>query len=171
VSTHSRSQLSGSRYSVRQQLYTIHQNFEVFDAGGTKIMSAHGNGLRVMDKIELRDAAGEAVLELRERPGRRPHVDVVSNGKKLLSIGERRVGLRDHFVIDTPLPARFEISGNAWSTNYQVAINGDVAAHVWMEPGLVKADTYHVIIGEGRAPRILFGLILATDILTHKGKR
>lgn len=164
-------ELRGTRFTVRQQLYTIHQNFEVFDAGGTNIMTAHGNGLRVMDKIELRDADGKAVLELRQRAGRRPHVDVVSNGKKLLSIGERRVGLRDHFVIDTALPAKFEITGNAWSTNYQIAINGDAAAHVWMEPGLVKADTYHVVIGEGRAPRILFGLILATDILTHKGKR
>jgi len=56
-------------------------------------MSAHGNGLRVMDKIELRDEAGKALLELRERPGRRPHVDVVSNGKKLLSIGESVKGV------------------------------------------------------------------------------
>jgi len=171
VSAQSRSQLSGTSYTVRQQLYTIHQNFEVFDAGGTRIMSAHGNGLRVMDKIELRDESGDVLLELRERPGKRPHVDVVSKGKKLLSIGERRVGIRDHFVIDTPLPATFDITGNAWSTNYQIAINGDVAAQVWMEPGLVKADTYHVTIGDGRAPRILFGLILATDVLAHKGKR
>ena len=165
------SQLSGTRYVVRQQLYTVHQNFEVFDGSCAKIMSAHGNGLRVMDKIELRDASDKAVLEIRERPGVRPHVDVVSNGKKILSIGERRVGLRDHFVIDTPLPAKFEIEGNAWSTRYAITINGDVAAQIMMEPGLVKADTYNVVIGEGRVPRILFGMILATDILTHKGKR
>jgi len=164
-------QVTGARYVVRQQLYTIHQNFEVFDAGGTKVMSAHGNGLRVMDKIELRDGDDNPVLEVRQRPGARPKVELVSNGKKIMSIGERRVGLRDHFVIDSPLPATFDIVGNAWSTNYVITINGDGAAQVYMEPGLVKADTYHVTIGKGRAPRILFGLVLATDILTHKGKR
>ena len=163
--------MSGTRYVVRQQLYTVHQNFEVLDPTGTKIMSAHGNGLRVMDNIELRDAKGNPVLEVRERPGVRPHVDVVSNGKKILSVGERRVGLRDHFVIDTPLPATFDIVGNAWSTSYSITINGEPAAQIMMEPGLAKADTYHVVIGKGRAPRILFGLILGVDILTHQGKR
>jgi hypothetical protein len=52
-------------------------------------MSAHGNGLRVTDKIELADAAGKPVLELREHPGKRPKVIVMSKGRKLLSVGER----------------------------------------------------------------------------------
>lgn len=167
----SHAQLSGTRYVVRQQLYTVHQNFEVLDSAGSKIMSAHGNALRVMDKIELRDASDKAVLEIRQRPGARPKVEILSKGKKLLSVGERRVGLRDHFVIDTPLPAKFDIVGNAWSTSYTITINGDSAAQVMMEPGLAKADTYHVVVGHGRGPRILFGLILGIDILTHKGKR
>ena len=164
--------LSGSRYKVRQQLYTIHENFTVFDTAGTVVMSAHGSGLRVMDKIELRDAADKPVLEVRQRPGARPKVQVRSpKGKTLLTIGERRVGLRDHFVIDTPMPAAFDIVGNAWSTNYTITIEGEPVAQVMMEPGLVKADTYDVVIGEGRKPRILIGLILAIDILTHQGKR
>jgi uncharacterized protein YxjI len=163
--------MNGTRYVVRQQLYTVHQNFEVFDDSGDKIMSAHGNGLRLMDKLELTDASGKAVLELRERRGKRPHVDVVSKGKKLLSLGERRVGIRDHFVIDTPLPAKFEIVGNAWSTAYSITIDGETAAEIRMEPGLAKADSYRVIVAPGKAPRILFGIILAVDILAHKGKR
>ncbi len=163
--------MRGTMYKVRQQLFTIHQNFEVFDATGTKTMSAHGNGLRVMDKIDLCDEQGTPVLEIRQRPGVRPHVDVKSNGKTLLSIGERRVGLKDRFVIETPLPAKFEIDGNVWSTRYTITINSELAAQVMMEPGLVKADTYDVLIAEGKAPRILFGLIIAIDILTHKGKR
>lgn len=164
-------QLTGAQYVVRQQLYTVHQNFEVFDASGTKIMSAHGNGLRVMDKIEMKDASGKVLLELRERPGKRPKVNVMSKGKKLLSVGERRVGIRDHFVIDTPLPAKFEIVGNAWSTAYTITIDGDPAAQIMMEPGLAKADSYRVIVASGKAPRILFGVVLAVDILAHKGKR
>ncbi len=163
--------ISGTRYVVRQQLFTVHQNFEVFDASGAKIMSAHGNALRVMDKIELRDASDTPVLIVRQRPGARPKVELVSNGKRLMSIGERRVGLRDHFVVDTPLPVTFGISGNAWSTNYTITMNGEPAIQVMMEPGLAKADTYHVVVADGRGPRILFGLVLAIDILTHKGKR
>ena len=119
-------------------------------------MSAHGNGSRVMDKIELHDATGNPVLEVREQPGVRPYVDVVSNGKRVPNIGKRRVGLRDHFVIDTPLPSKFDIVGNAWRTSYSITINGDPAAQIMMEPGLAKADAYHVVIGKGRAPRILF---------------
>ncbi|VAV90314.1 hypothetical protein MNBD_ACTINO01-1703 [hydrothermal vent metagenome] len=99
------------------------------------------------------------------------HVDVESNGKTLLGIDERRVGLKDRFVIDTPLPAKFDVVGNVWSTRYTITINGDPAAQVMMEPGLVKADTYDVLIAEGKGPRIIFGLIIAIDILTHKGKR
>lgn len=171
VSQETDSRLNGTRYVVRQQLYTVHQNFEVLDSTGANVMSAHGNGLRVMDNIEVRDALGNAVLELKERPGARPHVDIVSNGKKIVSVNQRRVGIRDRFVIDTPLPAKFDIVGNAWSTNYTITINGQPAAQVMMEPGLTKADTYHVVIGKGRGPRILFGLILAIDILAHKGKR
>lgn len=171
MSPSNQSHLSGTRYVVRQQLYTVHQNFEVQDASGSTIYSAHGNALRVMDKLDFKDASGNPVLEIRQRPGARPKVEVVSNGKKLMSIGERRVGLRDHFVIDTPLPAKFDIVGNAWSTSYTITINGDPAAQVMMEAGLAKADTYHVVVGKGRGPRILFGLILAIDILTHKGKR
>ena len=163
--------MRGTVYTVRQRLFTIHQNFEVFDATGAEIMSAHGNGLRVMDKIDLHDASGTPVLQIRERPGVRPHVDIESNGKKLLSIGERRVGLKDRFVIDTPMPAKFDVVGNVWSTRYTITINGDPAAQVMTEPGLVKADTYDVVIAEGKAPRILFGLVLAIDVLTHKGKR
>ncbi len=171
MSPQNQGQPAGTRYTVQQQLFTIHQNFEVYDDRGAKLMSAHGNGLRVMDKIELADAAGNPVLELKERPGTRPHINIYSNGKKLMSISERRVGLRDHFLFDTPLPAHFDVTGNAWSTNYTITINGEPAAQVMMEPGLAKADTYHVNIGPGRGPRILFGIILAIDLLTHKGKR
>jgi uncharacterized protein YxjI len=110
------------------------------------------------------------VLELRERPGKRPKVIVMSEGKKLPSVGERGVGLRDHFVIDTPLRAKFEIVGNAWSTAYSIMIDGVQAAQVMMEPGLAKADSCRVIIAKGKAPRILFGIILTVDILTHEGK-
>lgn len=163
--------LSGTGYVVRQQLYTIHENFEVFDAGGSLVMSAHGNGLRVMEKIDLHEAATGGVLELRQRAGVRSKVEVKARGKKLFTIGERRVGIRDHFVIDTPLPAKFEIVGNPWSTSYVITIDGEPAAQVMMEPGLVKADTYNVIIGEGRKPGILIGLVLAVDILAHQGKR
>jgi len=31
--------LEGTKYTVRQQLFTIHQNFEVFDSTGAKVMS------------------------------------------------------------------------------------------------------------------------------------
>jgi hypothetical protein len=62
---------------------------EVCNASGGKVMSARGNGLRVTDKIELADAAGKPVLELREHPGKRPKVIVMSKGRKLLSVGER----------------------------------------------------------------------------------
>jgi hypothetical protein len=40
-----------------------------------------------------------------------------------------------------------------------------------MEPGLTKADSYRVVVASGKAPRILFGVVLAVDILAHKGKR
>lgn len=164
-------QLRGERFVVRQQLFTVRKNFDVTDARGALAMSAKGSGLRVMDKIELLDQTGKPVLEVKQRPGARPHVDVLSNGKKLVSIGERRVGVKDRFVIDTPLPTKFDVVGNVWSTRYTITIDGKPAAQVMMEPGLVKADTYDVIIAEGIQPRIPFGLILAIDILTHQGKR
>ena len=102
---------------------------------------------------------------------RRPNVIVTRNGKKLLSVGERGVGLRYLFVVDTLLGAKFEIVGNAWRTAYSIMIDGIQAAQVMMEPGLANADSYRAIIANGKAPRILFGIILAVDVLAHKGMR
>jgi uncharacterized protein YxjI len=161
----------GTRYIVRQQLYTNHRDFTVFDAAGVTVLSAHGNGHGTMENIELRDGAGTAVLEVTPRPGAHPTVEVRSNRTTLLSVGERRVGLGDHFVIDTPLRATFDIVGDAWSTSYTITIDGGPVADVTIRPGLAQADTYSVIIAEGETTHILFGLTLAIDILTHHTKR
>jgi len=63
---------------VRQQLSAIHKNFEVFDEIGAMAMSVHGSGLRVMDRIEVRDGSGTPVPEVEQRPGVRPHVDLLT---------------------------------------------------------------------------------------------
>lgn len=100
-------------------------------------MSAHGNGLRVVDKLELRDASGKSVLEVNQRPGVRPKVDVASHGRPCSASGNVASGS----VIEAPMPANFEIVGNAWSTRYSITINGSTAAQVMLEPGL--APDYH----------------------------
>lgn len=161
----------GTRYIVRQQLYTNHHDFTVFDATGTTVWSAHGNDHGTTESIELRDAAGTAVLEVTRSSGGPPTVEIRSNGGTVLSIEQSRVGLSDHFVIDTRLPATFDIVSNASGPSYTITIDNTPVADVLMKPGLAEADTYSVIIAEGDKPHILFGLILAIDILTHHTKR
>ena len=162
--------LAGTRYIFRQQLYTIFENFEVFDATGSTVISAHGNGRLGMEDIELLDGSGTPVLEVKHCPGVPSRVDVTKDGTRLLSIGERRIGLRDHCVIDTPMPATFDIVGDVQSTSYTITIDGQPVAEVVMKAGLAEDDTYSVTIVEGREFRILLALILAIDILTHQDK-
>ena len=101
-----------------------------------------------MDRIELAEAVGKPVVELKERPGKRPRVIVVRKGKKLLSVGEGGVGLRGQFGIDAPLREKFEIVGNALSTAYLIMIDGVQMDQVMMNPGLAKADSCRVIIAK-----------------------
>ena len=43
------SRLSGTRYVVCQQLCTIRQDFEMFEATGAEFMSVHGNKIFFVD--------------------------------------------------------------------------------------------------------------------------
>ena len=72
---------------------------------------------------------------------------------------------------DDDLAVYFNTTKLTKTTDYTVTINGQPAAQVYLEPGLAKSDTYNVIIGTGKQPRILIGIVIAVDMLAHQGKR
>jgi uncharacterized protein YxjI len=151
----------GTRYTMREKLFTIGDDFWIETEGGERAFKVDGKAVRIRNTLVLEDPSGEELFTIQEKKlSVRDKMEIEHGGRTVATVRKALVTpLRDRFSIEVEGGADMEAKGNVVDHEFKIERDGDQVAEVskrWFR----ARDTYGIEI----APEQDDALILAVTV-------
>lgn len=162
----------GSRYQMRQRMFSIGDDFAITDDQGQTAFKVDGKLLRVRSTLFFEDARGQQLYKIQERMVRvrdsmtieRPDGSAAAKVHNALL-----TPLRDRWTIDVPGGADLSTKGNIVNHEYRIEGDGAPVATISKRWFRVR-DTYGVEIAPGQDDALLLAITVVIDMMAHEGR-
>jgi len=161
---------AGTRYTMREKMFAIGDDFWIETEGGAKAFKVNGKALRVRDTFVLESPAGEELFTIQERKlSIRDKMEIERNGKTVATIKKALVTpLRDRYSIDVEGGPDLEAKGNIVDHEYEFKRDGDKVAEVskrWFR----MRDTYGIEIKPDQDDALILACTVCIDQMSRVG--
>ena len=158
----------GTRYTMREKLFSIGDDFWIEYDSGEKAFKVHGKAFRIRDTFVLESPSGEELFTIQEKKlSIRDKMEIERDGKTVATIKKALVSpLRDRYSIEVEGGPDLEAKGNIVEHEYEFKRDGDKIAEVskrWFR----MRDTYGIEV----APDENDALILACTVCIDQMSR
>jgi uncharacterized protein YxjI len=160
---------AGSRYQLRQRLFSIGDDYWIEDDQGRRAFRVDGKALRVRQTFVLEDPDGNEVAKIQERKlSVRDKMAIERGDDSLATVRKALVGIRDRFSIDVAGGGELQTKGNIVDHEYEIDRDGQAVAKVSKRWFRVR-DTYGVEIAPGEDDALVLAIAVCVDALSHRG--
>ena len=154
----------GTRYTMREKMFSIGDDYWIETDGGDKAFKVDGKALRVRETLVLENPAGEELFTIQEKKlSVRDRMEVERDGKTVATIKKALVSpLRDRYAIEVDGGADMEAKGNILDHEFKFERDGDEVAEVskrWFR----MRDTYGIEIRPGQDDALILACTVALD--------
>ena len=163
--------LQGTRYTMREKLFAIGDDFWIETEGGERAFKVNGKALRLRDTFVLETPGGEELFTIREKKlSVRDKMEIERDGRKVATIKKALVTpLRDRYSIEVEGGPDLEAKGNIVDHEYEFKRDGDKIAEVSKRWFRVR-DSYGIEIAPGASALGRVKSALDPDGLLNPGK-
>ena len=156
----------GTRYTMREKLFSIGDDFWIENDAGEKAFKVNGKAFRIRDTFVLESPSGEELFTIQEKKlSIRDKMQVERNGKTVATIKKALVTpLRDRYSIEVEGGPDLEAKGNIVDHEYEFKRDGDKVAEVskrWFR----MRDTYGIEMAAGEDEALMLAVTVAIDQL------
>jgi uncharacterized protein YxjI len=160
----------GTRYTMREKLFSIGDDFWIENDAGEKVFKVNGKAFRVRDTFVLESPTGEELFTIQEKKlSIRDKMQVERNGKTVATIKKALVTpLRDRYSIEVEGGPDLEAKGNIVDHEYEFKRDGDKVAEVskrWFR----MRDTYGIEIGPDQDDALILACTVCIDQMSRIG--
>ena len=158
----------GTRYTMREKLFSIGDDFWIETEGGEKVFKVNGKAFRVRDTFVLESPSGEELFTIQEKKlSVRDKMQVERNGETVATIKKALVTpLRDRYSIEVENGADLEAKGNIVDHEYEFNRDGDKVAEVSKRWFRVR-DTYGVEVAPGQDDALILACTVCIDQMSR----
>jgi uncharacterized protein YxjI len=158
----------GNRYTLREKLFSIGDDFWIENEAGERAFKVDGKALRVRDTFVLESPAGEELYTIREKMLTvRDKMRIERNGETVATIKKALVSpLRDRYSIEVEGGPDLNAKGNIVDHEYKFERDGDKIAEVSKRWFRVR-DTYGIEIGTDEDDALILACTVCID---HMGR-
>ena len=158
----------GTRYTMREKLFSIGDDFWIENGDGEKAFKVNGKAMRIRDTFVLESPSGEELYTIQEKKlSIRDKMEVERNGTTVASIKKALVTpLRDRFSIEVADGPDLEAKGNIVDHEYEFKRDGEKVAEVskrWFR----MRDTYGIEVGAGVDDALILACTVAIDRMSR----
>ena len=155
---------NGTRYQMREKLFSIGDDAWIEDDDGRKAFKVDGKALRMRSTFVLEDAAGNEVASIQEKAlSIRDTMRIERNGQPVATIKKALVSpLRDKFSIDFEAGGSWDAHGNILDHEYEIENGRDKIAEVSKKWFRVR-DTYGIEVTPGQDDGLVLAIAVAID--------
>ena len=161
-----RGDAEGTRYTMREKMFSIGDDFWIETEGGERAFKVNGKALRLRDTLVLESAAGEELFDPGEEAQRaRPVRDRAGRGTAA-TVKKALVGIRDRYSIEVDGAADLSAKGNVVDHEYKIERDGDTVAEVSKRWFRVR-DTYGIEVAPGQDDALILAVAVCIDRMGH----
>jgi uncharacterized protein YxjI len=161
---------TGVRYTMREKLFSIGDDFWIENDAGEKAFKVNGKAFRVRDTFVLESPTGEELFTIQEKKlSIRDKMQIERNGKTVATIKKALVTpLRDRYSIEVEGGPDLEAKGNIVDHEYEFKRDGDKVAEVskrWFR----MRDTYGIEISPDQNDALILACTVCIDQMSRVG--
>ena len=154
-------ELGGTRYQMREKLFSIGDDFWIQTEGGERAFKVDGKALRIRSTFVLETPSGEELFKIQEKAVRiRDTMEIERDGDTVATVKKALITpFRDRFSIDVKHGPELTAKGNIVDHEYEIDRDGNKIAQVSKKWVRVR-ETYGIEV----APDENAALILAATV-------
>lgn len=162
-----------TRYKIRQNLFSIGDDFWIENEEGDKVYKVDGKVLRIRKTLVFEDAKGKKLAQIQERLLTIKDTMVIedANGKDIATVKKALLTpLRDKWNVKVKDGEVLTVQGNILDFEYTVKQDGRKVAEIskkWFR----LTDTYGVEIAPGQNHILILAIAVAVDMMAHNEAR
>ncbi len=157
-----------ARYTMRQRLVSIGEDFDIADENGNLVYRVDGKVLRLRETFVIEDLRGHEVATIREKKlALRDSMNILRAGATMATIRKARfTPYRDKFVIDVKGGQDMVAQGDILRHEYDIRRGDEVVARI-SKHRFALSDTYGVEVAPGEDDGLILAIAVAIDEMAH----
>ncbi len=165
---HRHDDLGGTRYQMREKLFSIGDDFWIETGDGERAFKLDGKALRVRETFVLEGPSGEELYKIQEKKLHiRDTMKIERGGETVATIKKALITpLRDRFEIEVEGGGELSAKGNVVDHEFEIERDGDKVAEISKRWFRVR-DTYGIEIASGEDDALI---LAATDCIDEMAR-
>ena len=161
---HRHDDLGGTRYQMREKLFSIGDDFWIETGDGERAFKLDGKALRVRETFVLEGPSGEELYKIQEKKLHiRDTMKIERGGETVATIKKALITpLRDRFEIEVEGGGELSAKGNVVDHEFEIERDGDKVAEISKRWFRVR-DTYGIEIASGEDDALILAATVCID--------
>ena len=157
-----------ARYTMRQRLASIGEDFDITDEYGTLVYRVDGKVMRLRETFVIEDSRGREVATIREKKlALRESMSILRAGTTIATVRKARfTPFRNKFAIDVEGGQDIVAQGDILHHEYELRRGDDVVARI-SKQRFTLSDTYGIEIAPGEDEGLVLAVAVAIDEMAH----
>ena len=158
-----------TRYKIRQQIFSIGDDFWIENQEGRRVFKVDGKALRLRETLIFEDMNGNKLAKIQERLLAFKDTMTVEDaqGREMAVIKKGLIApLGDHWKVTVRGGPDLDVQGNILDLEYSIMQRRNKIAEV-SKKWLSLADTYGVEIDDGQNDILILAVAIAIDMMSH----
>ncbi len=162
--------LDGTRYTMREKLFAIGDDFWIENDSGEKAFKVNGKALRIRDTFVLESPSGDELFTIQEKKlSIRDKMQVERAGQTVATIKKALITpLRERYSIEVEGGPDLEAKGNIVDHEYEFKRDGDKVAEVSKRWFRIR-DTYGIEVAPGQDDALILACTVCIDSMSRPG--
>lgn len=154
------------RFQMREDLFSIGDDFWIEDQAGDKVYKVDNKKLRMRETFILEDRSGREVAKIREKMlSVRDKMTIELTGREAV-VHKNLIGFRDRYLVKVDGGEDLKAKGNFVDHEYKIERDGDKIAEISKKWFRLR-ETYGVEIESGSDVPLLLAVTVCIDALAR----
>ena len=164
-----RDELSGTRYRMREKLFSIGDDFWIETEGGERAFKVDGKALRIRSTFVLEAPSGEELFKIQKKMLHiRDTMEIERDGDTVATVKKALITpLRDRFSIELKDGGELTAKGNIVDHEYKIERDGDKIAEVSKRWFRVR-ETYGIEIAPDQSDALILAATVCIDEMSRR---
>lgn len=157
-----------ARYTMRQRLVSMGEDFDIMDEAGRPVYRVDGKVMRLRETFVMEDMQGREVATIREKKlALRESMNILRGGSAVATIRKARFApFRHKFTVDVANGVDLIAQGDIARHEYAISRSGDPVARI-TKHHFALSDTYGVDVLPGEDDGLILAVAVAIDEMAH----
>jgi uncharacterized protein YxjI len=162
-----RGQPDGTRYTMREKLFAIGDDYWIETDGGERVFKVNGKAMRIRDTLMFESRSGEELLKIQEKKLTvRDKMEIERDGHTVATVKKALVGIRDRYSIEVEDGDDLSAKGNFVDHEYEIERDGDKVAEI-SKRWLRIRDAYGIEVAAGQDDALILAVAVCIEQMSH----